>query len=97
MYAVVAVFGLDRAWDAEQQRTVDERLMPTTREVPGFVSGYWMLDPAEPRTHVLTIWATEEEARSFVAFVESRRPEAKKAGVDYVSMTVARVVGEAHR
>lgn len=64
MYAVVAVFTLDRAWDEEQQRTVEEQLIPTTRQVPGFVSGYWMIDPAEPKSQVLTIWDTEEQARA---------------------------------
>ncbi len=97
MYAVVAVFTLDRAWDEEQQRTVEEQLIPTTRQVPGFVSGYWMIDPAEPRSHVLTIWETEEQARAFMEFVQGRRPEAEKAGVGYVSMTVVEVIGEAHR
>jgi hypothetical protein len=97
MYGVVAVFNLDRAWDEEQQRTVEEQLIPTTHEVPGFVSGYWMIDPAEPRSHVLTIWDTEEQARTFIGFVEGRRPEAEKAGVSYGSFTVVEVIGEAHR
>lgn len=97
MYAVVAVFNLDTAWNEEQQRTVDEQLIPTTREVPGFISGYWMSDPAEPRTHVLTIWDTEEQARAFIDFVQGRRPEAEKAGVSFESMTAVEVIGEAHR
>ncbi len=97
MYAVVAVFNLDRAWDEEQQRTVEEQLIPTTREVPGFVSGYWMIDPAEPRSHVLTIWDTEEQARAFIQVVEARRPLGEQAGVGYESFTVVEVIGEAHR
>ena len=97
MYAVVAIFNLERAWDEEQQRTVEEQLIPTTRQVPGFVSGYWMSDPAEPRTHVLTIWDTEEQARTFIEFVQGRRPDAEKAGVSYESMTAVEVIGEAHR
>ena len=97
MYAVVAVFDLARAWDEEQQRTVDEQLIPITREVPGFVSGYWMSDLAEPRTHVLTIWETEEQARAFIGFVEGRRLEAEEAGVVHGSMTAVEMIGEAHR
>ncbi len=97
MHAVVAVFNLDRAYDEEHRRTVEEQLIPTTRQVPGFVSGYWMSEPAEPRSHVLTIWDTEEQARAFVEFVEGRRSEAGKAGVDYESLTVAQVIGETHR
>ncbi len=56
-----------------------------------------MSDPAEPRSHVLTLWDTEEQARAFIEFVQGRRSEAEKAGVSYESMTVARVIGEAHR
>lgn len=97
MYAVVAVFDLDREWDDEQQRTVDEQLMPITRQVPGFVSGYWMLDSSRTRTHVLTLWDTGADARAFIEFVEGRLPEAKKAGVSRESMAAVEVVGEAHR
>ncbi|CAA9459455.1 MAG: hypothetical protein AVDCRST_MAG25-649 [uncultured Rubrobacteraceae bacterium] len=97
MYAVTAVFKLDRAWDKEHRRTVEEELIPITRQVPGFVSGYWMSDPMEPRSHVLTIWDTEEQARSFIGFVQGRRPGAEEAGVSYESMTAVEVVGEAHR
>ncbi len=96
MNAVVDVFNLDRAWDEEHQRTVEEQLIPITREVPGFVSGYWMSDPAEPRSHVLTIWDTEEQARAFIGFVQGRRPQAEEGGVSYESMTLVEVVGEAH-
>jgi hypothetical protein len=35
MYAVVAAFTLDRWWDEEHRRTVEEQLIPTTRQVPG--------------------------------------------------------------
>ncbi len=97
MNAVVAVFNLDRAWDEEHQRTVEEQLIPITREVPGFVSGYWMSDPAEPRSHVLTIWDTEEQARAFIRVVEARRPQGEQAGVGYESLTVVEVVAEVHR
>ncbi len=48
MHAVVAVFNLDRAWNEEHRRTVEEQLIPITRQVPGFVSCYWMSDPEEP-------------------------------------------------
>jgi heme-degrading monooxygenase HmoA len=98
MYGVVAVFTLDRAWDEEHRRTVEEQLIPTTRQVPGFVSGYWMSDPAQPRSHVLTIWETEEMARAFIEFVQGRRAQAEQeAGVSYDSMTLVEVIGEAHR
>ena len=97
MYAVVAAFTLDRSWDEEHRRTVEEQLIPTTRQVLGFVSGYWMSDPAEPSSQVLTIWDTEEQARTFIGFVGGRRPEAEKAGVGYESMTLVEVIGEAHR
>ncbi len=97
MYAVVAVFNMDRARDEEHRRAVDEQLIPITRQVPGFVSGYWMRDPASPRNHVLTLWDTEEQARAFIRVVEGRRPQGEQAGVGYESMTVVEVVAEAHR
>ncbi len=97
MYAVVAVFTLDRTRDEEQRRALEVEVIPITRQVPGFVSGYWMSDPEEPRNYVLTIWDTEEQARAFIRVVEERRPDGEKAGVGYESMTVVEVIGEAHR
>lgn len=98
MHAVVAVFDLDREWDEEQQRMLEEVPIPTTREVPGFISGYWMLDPSRTRTHVLTLWDTADEARAFIEFIEGRLPEAKeRAGVKRDSMIAVEVVGETHR
>jgi quinol monooxygenase YgiN len=97
MYAVVAVFTMDRARDEEQRRALKEEVIPITRQVPGFVSGYWMADPAGPGSHVLTIWDTEEQAHAFIRVVEARRPQGEQAGVGYESLTVVEVVAEAHR
>ena len=79
------------------QSALREQVVPRVSQLPGFVSGYWMSDPAEPRSHVLTIWDTEEQARTFIGLVRGRRPEAEKAGVGYESMTLVEVIGEAHR
>lgn len=97
MHAVIAVFNMDRSRDEEHRRAVDEQLIPITRQVPGFVSGYWMRDQASPSNYVLTVWDTEEEAHAFIRVVEGRRPQGEQAGVGYGSMTVAEVIGEAHR
>ena len=97
MYAVVAEFTMDRARDEEHRRALEEDVIPTTRQVPGFVSGYWMNDPAGPKSYVLTIWDTEEQARAFLRVVEERRPRGEQAGVGYESFTVVEVIGEAHR
>ena len=97
MYGVVAEFTMDRARDEEHRRALEEEVIPTTRQVSGFVSGYWMNEPTGPKSYVLTVWGTEEQAREFIGFVEGRRSEAEKAGVSYGSFTVVEVIGEAHR
>ncbi len=97
MYAVIAEFTMDRARDEEHRRALEEEVIPITRQVPGFVSGYWMNDPAGPKSYVLTVWDTEEKARAFIQVVEGRRPRGEQAGVGYESFTVVEVVGEAHR
>jgi heme-degrading monooxygenase HmoA len=97
MYAVVAEFTMDRARDEEHRRTMKEEVIPITRQVPGFVSGYWMNEPTGPKSYVLTVWDTEEQARAFVRVVEARMPQGEQAGVGYDSLTVVEVIGEAHR
>lgn len=97
MYAVVAVFTMDRERDEENRRALKEEVIPITRQVPGFVSGYWTNDLAGPTSYVLTVWDTEEQARNFIQVVEARRPLGEQAGVGYESLTVVEVVGEAHR
>ena len=78
MYAVVAEFTMDRARDEENRRALKEEVIPITRQVPGFVSGYWTNDPAGPKSYVLTVWDTEEQARGFVRVVEARMPQGSK-------------------
>jgi len=97
MYAVIAEFTMDRARDEENRRALKEEVIPITRQVPGFVSGYWTNDPAGPKSYVLTVWDTEEQARGFVRVVEARMPQGEQAGVGYDSLTVVEVIGEAHR
>ncbi len=97
MYAVVGVFTMDRAKDEEQRRALNEQVIPITRQVPGFVSGYWTSDPASPTSYVLTLWDTEEQAHAFTRVVQERRPQGEQAGVGYDSLTVVDVIGEAHR
>ncbi len=97
MYAVVGIFTMDRSRDEEHRRAVQEQLIPITRQVPGFVSGYWTSDPASPKSYVLTLWDTEEQARAFTRVVEGRRPRGEQAGVGHDSLTVVEVIGEAHR
>lgn len=96
MYGVVAEFTMDRAWDEEHRRALEEDVIPTTRKVPGFVSGYWMGDPTSTKSYVLTLWDTEEQARAFLRVVEERRPQGEQAGVGYDSFTVLKMIGEAH-
>jgi hypothetical protein len=56
-----------------------------------------MNEPTGPKSYVLTVWGTEEQARAFIRVVEERRPRGEQAGVGYDSFTVVEVIGEAHR
>ena len=97
MYAVLGTFTMDRARDDELWRGLEEEVIPITRQVPGFVSGHWMNDPAGPRSYALTVWNTEEQAHAFKRVVEARQPRGEQSGVGYDSLTIVEVVGAAHR
>lgn len=40
MYAVVSVWNLEKGREEEQQRGLEQRVVPSVQQAPGFVAGY---------------------------------------------------------
>ena len=99
MYAALGVWDMQAGDWQEQQRSLNEQVVPTARQVPGFVSGYWMVDKATGKTHTTIILEDEEAAQRFKELVSGseRQQRQEEAGVRPESMTLVEVLAEAHR
>jgi hypothetical protein len=99
MHAIVIIARMDAARYAEQRQELEERIVPLTRHQPGFQWGAWAYDREAGRSFSVITLDTEDAARRFAAFVADRTsaPEARRAGVEVESVSVAEVMAEAHR
>jgi hypothetical protein len=99
MYAAVGVWNMEEGNWEEQQQTLREELVPMVRQIPGFVSGYWMADQAAGKTYTTIVWEDEEAAQRFKGFVlgDMRQEKREQAGVGNESFVIVEVLAEAHR
>ena len=97
MHAIIGVFKMDPAKTAEQRVELHERIIPTVKQLPGFVSGHWSFDPATNRHFAHVVFDSAEGAERLAAFVgsEPRRLQQKQAGVEQESLRVVEVIGDA--
>jgi hypothetical protein len=77
MYALVGVWNLDPARHQEQDRNLQELIIPSARSHPGFLAGYWMRDPKSGKGHSTILLDNEPAAQAFKEIVlgntQSRR------------------------
>jgi heme-degrading monooxygenase HmoA len=99
MYAAIGVWNMQAGDWEEQQRALHEDIVPLTRQIPGFVSGYWMADRTTAKTYTTIVWEDEEAAQHFKGFVlgDTRQEDREEAGVSNESFVIAEVLAEAHR
>lgn len=97
MQAVVAVFKMDRALFAVQQRGLKERIVPFVKSQPGFVAGYWSYDHAAAKSYSFILLDTEDAARAFVETVTRANSGPNDAGVSLESITPVEVLAESRK
>ncbi len=94
-HATLATFRVDLSRAAEQQRILDEVILPSVMKAPGFVDGHWTLDRDAGESTVLVTFESAVDARSFAAGVEANAPNQAGAGLELVSIGVVEVVASA--
>lgn len=97
MHAVVGIWTTDETRRDEQNRTLNERIVPLVRSQPGFVSGYWMHDPETGKSHTAIIFDSHSSASRFKTLVASRTQLAAQDGVVNDILATVEVVADAHR
>ena len=82
MYAAIGVWNMEAGDWQEQQRVLQEEVVPMVQQIPGFVSGYWT-DRAAGKTYTTILFEDQEAAQRFKGFVlgEARAERQDEAGV----------------
>ncbi|MEA2575299.1 MAG: hypothetical protein QOH93_2597 [Chloroflexia bacterium] len=97
MYAAVSVWSRDKDRAEEQLKVLHERIVPNVQRSPGFVAGYWTIDPVSNKNHVMIVFETEENARDFKAGIEQQRAIQAAGGMTLETMTITEVLASAQR
>jgi hypothetical protein len=88
MHAVVIEVEVGNLEDARRELT--ERVVPTVRQAPGFVSGVWY-EAGEGRGRSVVVFETEEAANAMAAMARDNAP----AAVTVHDISVRQVVAQA--
>jgi hypothetical protein len=73
MHAVVASVTIDQEHLDEAQETLNSRIVPGVRELPGVVAGYW-LQPAPGQGYSTVVFDSEDNAKAAADIVKDRVP-----------------------
>lgn len=95
MHAVVGIWTMDEHHRDEQNRLLDEEVVPLAKGQPGFVCGFWMHDPETGKGHTTIIFDSRESATDFKTLVQSRSQRAAQVGVTSEILATVKVVADA--
>jgi hypothetical protein len=97
MYAVVGIWNIDPAFRDTQDQGLHELVIPSVRNHPGFVAGYWMRDPHSGKGHTTIVLDSEQSAQAFKENVLGNSQNQAKAGITTDSLAVVEILAQAHR
>src|SRR5678815_2467019 len=97
MHALVGVFDMDRALFAQQQQFLKERIVPSVRQTPGFVAGYWSYDHTTAKSHSYIVLEDEAAAKRLVEMVRANTAPQSTNGVKIESLATVEVLAEARK
>jgi len=96
MHAVVGVWSMEEGRFDEQRRELQEHIVPNVTRSPGFIAGYWALDPATGKTHTMIVLRDENAASQFKTNVMANASRQAEFGLAPDVLTVVEVIAEAH-
>jgi hypothetical protein len=74
MHAVVVAVSVESGHEDEAKETLQNRVVPAVRELPGVVAGYW-LQPAPGQGYSTVVFDTEANAKAAAETVRDQAPE----------------------
>ena len=94
-HASLATFRMDLSREAEQQRMLEEMVVPGVMKAPGFVSGYWTLDRDAGESTVLVAFESAADAEDFASCVLGNESNQAGSGLELLSMRIVEIVATA--
>jgi hypothetical protein len=95
MYAVVGKWRMDPAQREEQDRILNDQIVPMVKQAPGFVSGYWGRAADGVQAVSFVVFEDQAAADGFAATVESDPEDRARAGVEAGWLTITEIVAVA--
>lgn len=95
MHALIGIFEMGTTQRDSQHRELEERIIPMVKHQPGFVAGYWSLDPTTSTSYSYIVFQTEAQANGLLEVVKGNTRHQKEHGVTLKSLTVVNVLGSA--
>jgi hypothetical protein len=95
MYALVSVWNVEKGREEEQQRGLEQRVVPAAQQAPGFVAGHWTSDQAAGKAYAMILLDSEEAAHQLKAIVEGNAKGQSEVGISPEVLTVAKVMAHA--
>jgi hypothetical protein len=93
VYAVIGAWDMAPELADKQQAMLRDVIVPSVRQAPGLVKGYWAGEPGQ-RSHSFVVFETEEAARAFAAAVRANARAQSESGVGADVLIVVRVAAE---
>jgi hypothetical protein len=94
-YAVVGLWRMEPSQADEQQRELNERIVPQVSASPGFVEGRWTRQADAERHVSFVVFEDEASATSFADFVRGENLRQEAAGVANDSLEVYELIASA--
>ena len=86
---------MDLSREDEQRVGLQQLIVPSVREAPGFVTGCWTLDRETSESVVLVTFESAECAEAFVRSVRGNAAQQAAVGIDLISLRVVEVTAQA--
>jgi hypothetical protein len=94
-HATVAMFRMDPAMEAAQRQGLHDFIVPSVRQAPGFVAGYWTLDRDGNESVVFILFDSRDAAASLAENVRANAPNQTAVGIELLSIRVTEISASA--
>ena len=92
MHAVLGVWTVDARHAETQKQGLESYVVPTVRQFPGFVRGFWTKSQDNNRDYTFIVFDDESSAQSFKASIEANAPAWEAIGTRAEELHIVEVI-----
>jgi hypothetical protein len=86
---------MDPAKEAAQRQGLHDFIVPSVRQAPGFVAGYWTLDRDSSESVAFILFDSRDTAGNFAENVRANAPNQVAVGIELLSIRVSEITASA--